>query len=424
MDMKKIVFSLLVWLTRFKIWLVKPTVIGITGSVGKTSTKEIVAAVLAQKYRVLKSEGNFNTEFGLCLSVLRISSTPTIPIGWAWIIIRALFNTFFRSFPYDYVVLEYGIDKPGDMETLVSILKPDISIITRIVGEHLDEGQFNSVADIWQEKRKILTALTECDTAITNSNDPLQTKFLSHFSGPIMLSYGENKNDTVYASSISDSLDGLTITLHPKQQEEYTVTLPHVIGVHHASLALIAATIAHHAHISADQVISALKTFRLPPGRMSRIKGIHGSLIIDSSYNASPTTMKAALDTLSQFPGRKIAVLGQMNELGQYTQQAHEEVGNYVEGRADILVTIAKGGTIYATVARKKKSSSLSHIYSFNASAEAGEFLKGFIKKGDVILVKGSQNGVRTERVVKAIMQHPEKAATLLIRQGKQWRNL
>ena len=174
--------------------------------------------------------------------------------------------------------------------------------------------------------------------------------------------------------------------------------------------------------IGVRDILSALKNIHLPPGRMSKLDGIHGSTILDASYNASPDTVEAALQVLRSFPGRRIAALGSMNELGERSEHAHRQIGRMIPQVADLLVTVGDEARWMAEAALKHGLTEPS-VHSFKTSKEAGAFLKNMLRAGDVVLAKGSQNNVRMEYCVQAIMADPSQAKTLLVRQNDYWKS-
>lgn len=398
----------------------RPIVVGVTGSVGKTTLKELLHHVLSKKYAVLKSAGNFNTELGLPLSVLQIKETPSSRFFWPWLLIKAWWNCHWRPFPYECLVLEYGVDKPGDMKILTAIAQPQIAIFTLIAPTHLEKDQFHSLHAIWKEKKQIAADIPADGLVIYNADDPLQKATFRHFTACAKIPYGKDGRSSVEADQIEESRAGLTFIVK-REGRASPVVMPHVLGKYHARLACVPfALLGRFPKLTLMEVQEALREFTLPPGRMNLLAGRKNSIIIDSSYNASPVSMGEALEVLRHFSGRKIAALGQMNELGDDSQRAHEQVGAAAASVADILITVGKLGRIYAKTAVKRGRRSL-QIYSFDNSEDAGGFLSEFIREGDVILVKGSQNKIRMEILIKKIMNEPEKAAALLVRQEKKW---
>jgi len=200
----------------------------------------------------------------------------------------------------------------------------------------------------------------------------------------------------------------------------FPVMLPYVLGMHFVSSALAALAVANEIGCDLLPSITAISEYNTPPGRLSFIEGINNSIIIDDTYNSSPVAMDAALDVLKTVKGKRhIAVLGDMLELGKFTEETHIEVGEKLKGITDMLITVGPRSKFITegalSVKFKKKE-----IYNFDSSITAGKFLAGIVQKGDVILLKGSQ-GVRLERAIVPIMAHPEQKDSILCRQEKEW---
>ncbi len=203
----------------------------------------------------------------------------------------------------------------------------------------------------------------------------------------------------------------------------FPVILPHVVGMHYVGSALAAIAVANEAGCDLLTSITAISDYTTPPGRLSLIEGIRGTVLIDDTYNANPTSVEAALETLfggGARAGETWVCLGDMLELGKLTEEAHREAGELAASIADILITVGPRSKSIADGALEKKFSTRK-LKSFDTSAKASEFLQDFVEKGDVILLKGSQ-GVRLEKTVKALMAHPEDAPALLARQEKEWK--
>lgn len=407
-------------LVRIKLARVKPTIIGITGSFGKTTTKEAVYEVLRTHWRVYRNPKSLNTEIGLLLAVLEQPSGFRSPLKWIKILIAAMWNTF-AGRAYDFMVLEYGADKPGDIAHLVKSVKPHIGIITKIGRVHQAEGQFKNAAAVLEEKKKLVMCLGKTDIAILNGED----EFLKKLKGELIAkTFWFGKGGDIFADNLKNTASGFSATLC-KSHEYYDAEFS-VAGSFHIDTFLPALLCGLLHGITLKEGIDTLQNFKLPPGRMSIIPGKHGSTILDSTYNASPETMKQALGLLKNFPGkRKIAVLGNMNELGEYTEEAHREVGSVIGSWLDLLITVGDFARGIAQEALKKDFPK-ARIKILKTAEQAGEFLirERPLEKGDIILLKGSQNLVRLERAVKMLMARPEDAKKLLCRQEPEWHEI
>ncbi|MBI2638578.1 UDP-N-acetylmuramoyl-tripeptide--D-alanyl-D-alanine ligase [Candidatus Peregrinibacteria bacterium] len=417
---KRRVELLLARLVKRKLKRTQPTVIGITGSFGKTSTKEAVYEVLKTRWRVYRNAKSLNTEIGLLLAVLEQSSGFRSPIKWIKVFSGALWNAFFSE-KHDFLILEYGVDKPGDIQHLLSIAKPHISIITHIAAVHQDEGQFKNAEEVFEEKKKLATCLEKTDMAILNDADPFLKKLTGKLKAKTFWFNGLAGNADLSADNLKNTARGFSATLHHAEQKLHA-QFP-VAGAYHIDVFLPALLCGMLHGISLKEGVAALQNFHLPPGRMSIIEGKQGSTLLDSTYNASPETMKQALQLLHDFPGkRKKAVLGNMNELGEFSPHGHADIGNHIGVWLDQLIIVGSQAALIAEQALKNGFPKTRIKILFNAE-EAAHALSTNLSKGDVVLLKGSQNKVRLERAVKLLMAHTEQAKTLLCRQEHEWQH-
>jgi UDP-N-acetylmuramyl pentapeptide synthase len=418
--LRNIILGILIFLARVRVKRLRLFVIGVTGSIGKTSTKEAISTVLGEKYRVLKSEKSFNTDFGLPLAILEQESGFSSATKWSGILLKATWNAFFGRRHVQILVIEMGVDKPGDMDKLLKIIQPQIGVLSCISAVHLGEGQFKNLEDIFLEKKKLVEKLPEKGTAILNADDPYVSKLADSLTCRKIF-YGTNDLADLKAMNITQSITGISFTVS-YNGENADITLP-LAGAFNVYVVLPAIAAALTQGFTLGESASALEKFKLPPGRMNLIEGVKDSMIIDSSYNASPEAVKKALDLLSGFSGRKIAVLGNMNELGDYSELKHKEIGAYTLHKTDFLVTVGE-------MAKWIKDEALfnglptENAFHFDDALSAAEFLYENILPNDVILVKGSQNKVRLEKLVQKIMKNPEQAPQLLVRQSAEWQTI
>ena len=415
--LKKTVRWYLYFLAKHRLKKINPTVIGITGSIGKTTTKEAIATVLSEKFCVYQSKKSFNTDIGMLLAILDLPSGFSSPISWIFILARAAWNAFIQRAHYDFFVLEYGADRPGDIDALLKITQPHIGIITGIAPVHIGEKQFKNTDAVFNEKKKLIASLREKDFAIVNGDDHLLQQI-----SPLICNkhtYGFETNNEIFADNIDEDLHGTTAVIHYKNKK-FTVKLS-VLGAQHVLAVLPAIVIALHYKMELVRIQKALEKFSLPPGRMNKIAGINGSTLIDSSYNASLKTVEGALRLLKHLPARRrIAVLGSMNELGALSESAHRQLGNIVPNTCDILVTVGKSAQFIAEETLKNGFPE-GKMKSFDTAETAGQYLEAHLKKGDLVLFKGSQNDVRLERAIKMVMARPQDAHRLLCRQEAGW---
>ncbi|MFA6551308.1 MAG: Mur ligase family protein, partial [Patescibacteria group bacterium] len=336
--MKKLLQLKLKLLAKLILWKYHPKVIGITGSIGKSSTKEAVYAVLASKYNVRRSDKNYNNELGLPLTIIGASATGKNIFGWCAVILKALTILIWRDKNYPPIlILEMGVDRPRDMEYLLKIVKPHIGIMTAVGSAHLEF--FNSTEDIAAEKGKLIVGLNKNNWAILNSDDKLVKKYVKNTAAQV-LTYGFNKNAAVFADYLMfsyreggndlNSLQGVSFKVDC-QGSTVPILLPHSLGVGQVYAALAAISVGIIYGINLVEIANSLRKLVPPKGRMNLIKGVKETMIIDDTYNASPQATLAALDTLSKIPlpssSRRFAILGDMLELGSASVEEHRAIG-------------------------------------------------------------------------------------------------
>jgi UDP-N-acetylmuramoyl-tripeptide--D-alanyl-D-alanine ligase len=419
---KKVVLWLLKRMAKFRLRKFKGKIITVTGSLGKTSTKEAVFCVLNSQYKVKKNLKSMNTDFGLLLTILDIDSGFSSVTKWSWFLLKGFFNSFFRDCS-EFLLLEFGVDKPADMDFLLSVVKPDIAVFTNVSPVHLADGQFRDLQDIFDEKRKMVDALRDGGVAVLNVDNPFLARLAKERGKKNTMTFGENNEDAQYLiSKIAQSVEGISFILNHKDKK-YKVEAG-VLGAHQTYVLTPALICAEIVGMDVEVAISALKRFSLPPGRMTIIPAKEEAMILDSSYNSSPDALLASLKVLKEVAGdhRKVAVLGSMNELGDKSRSLHEIIGESVPKYVDLLLTVGEEAKL---IAKKAEECGMNkkNISVFKTADEAAEFFKDKIKKGDIVLVKGSQNRIHLERFVKELMANPDDADKLLVRQEKVWKS-
>ncbi|MFA5070536.1 MAG: UDP-N-acetylmuramoyl-tripeptide--D-alanyl-D-alanine ligase [Patescibacteria group bacterium] len=451
--LKKILEKKLRFLAKKILKKYQPDVIGITGSVGKTSAKEAIYTVLAAKFPSRENIKNYNNEIGVPLTIIGAESGRKSIFSWLKVFMKAL-ALIVATKPYPKIlVLEMAADKPGDLSYLTDFIPLKVAVVTAIGPVHLEF--FGKIENIVREKSQLVAALPKEGFALLSADDELVLG-MKEKTKATLSTYGFSAAAEVKASEPQLSygeggLDGLEKRrikgLSFKVSFEGSTTpffLPGVLGEHQVYSALAATAVGLAYGLNLVGISEALRNFKSPPGRMNLIQGIKGTLVIDDSYNSSPKAALAALDVLDKInldegipdeakpaalkkltqEGKrflKFAVLGDMAELGEFTKEGHEMVGEKVAGIADVLITVGEKGKIIAKKAVKKGMHEV-QVFSFDYAAEAGRFLQDRIHKGDIILIKGSQV-VRMEKAVKEIMTEPLRAGELLCRQGSEWEN-
>lgn len=401
----------------------KPGIIGVTGNVGKTSTKEAIGTVLKSTRRVRASSKNFNNELGLPLSILGDWQKTEGVLFWLKVIFVSIFNLIFKNKSYpEVIVLEYGVDRAGDMKYLLDVARPHIGVFTAIGDVPVHIEFFSGPDAILREKSKLISQLPTTGFAILNADDErvISTRELTRAN---VITFGFLNGADMRISNFSNYCDdenaGVTFKL-TYGGSIVPVRIDGVLGRAPAYAAAAAAIVGLTFGMNLVKIAEALFEYKSPAGRQKVIKGIKHSLVIDDTYNASPLAVEEALETLKSLKAkRRIAVLGDMLELGKFTLEVHESMGKLVADGIDLLFTVGTRGKIIAESAIKSGLSN-KKVFSFNNIYEAGMQIQQKIQKGDLILIKGSQ-GVRMEKIVKEIMAEPGKARELLVRQNKAW---
>lgn len=398
----------------------RPRIVGVTGNTGKTSAKNAIEAVLSARYRVRGAGGNFNNELGLPLAILGGWKRTGGVLFWLRVLLSGALRLI--AFPYPRIlVLEYGIDHPGDMDYLIDITKPDVAVMTAIGDVPVHIEFFKDVDELAREKGKLLEALPSDGHAIVNGDDP-RVVALSERTKAKALTYGFEKNAEVRVSGFEhwierDVLKGVTFRLE-HNGSLVPVRLTGVLGRPYALAAAAGAAVGLIFDMNLVDIAEALEASTPLVGRERLLDGKNGSVLIDDTYNASPLAVEAALHALKEVPAeRRIAVLGDMLELGRESGKAHRAIGHLAASSADVIVTVGEGAKGIAKEVERAKSV---QVHSFERIPEAVAFLEKEITQGDVVLIKGSQSA-RMEKVVLHLMAEPERAGELLVRQSPAW---
>lgn len=393
----------------------KPRIIVITGSVGKTSTKEAIAAVLGKSFRIRKTERNLNTEYGVPLTIIGVTpQTSSLSIA---IIIRGIFaavrQIILKNANYpETLILELGADRPGDIRYFMRWLKPKISVVTAIgeIPAHVE--YYSGPEEVAREKSWVVRNLPQNGVAVLNSDD-FAVSDMRNATKARSLSFGFSENADVRIIEYGLGEDGIAFKLF-SNGSFVPVTLKGCFGKPHAYAAAAAAAVGFAMNLNLVEIADALLMYQHPPGRMRLLKGIKNARIIDDTYNASPMAMRTALETLGQLPAkRRIAVLGTMREIGKFTFEAHETAGHLAAAVADIILTVGDTAKIICEGA-KSKGFKPECIMHFAKAEEAGPALQKILQPGDCVLIKGSRS-IHMEKIVEEIMAEPERAGELLV---------
>jgi len=354
-------------------------VVGITGSVGKTTCKELIAAILSRRYHTLRSRGNYNNEIGLPLTLLQLDSS------------------------HERVVLEMGMYAMGEISRLAEIALPHVGVVTNVGPSHLERlGTLEHIAQAKAELPQALPSAQEGGIAILNADDE-RVRAMARLTPARVLTYGLSPEADLWADGIeSEGLEGIRFRFH-FEGEAIHAHLP-VLGRHSVHSALAAAAVALVEGLPWSDVISGLNDQSLQL-RIVVVPGPAGSTIVEDVYNSSPPSALAALNLLAELNGRRIAVLGDMQELGSYAQEGHKLVGERAREIVDRLVTVGPLARIIGEQALEAGMPT-SAVQMVETNAEAITLLLASIEPGDMILVKGSR-AVKMEEIVAALTRTP-----------------
>ena len=407
-----------------------PKIIGITGSVGKTSTKEAVFTVLSSRFRVRRSEKNYNNEIGLPLTVIGVESGKNSIWGWLLVFFKWLMVIVLPIEYPEILILEMGADRPGDIKYLTSFVRPDVGIVTDVSFSHIEF--FRSLEGVAKEKMFLVSGLSEKSLAIINVDNEHIKKMKDQIKCRLV-TFGFFDDADMQASDIffnyseNREILGLGFKLDYKGTN-LPVRLNNVLAKHQIYPALVSVAVGIEFGINLVESTALLGNLSIPHSRLNLIPGIKNTQIIDDTYNASPSSVSAALEVLAEISTakekfrRKVAVLGDMLELGDETEKSHRNIAKkFLEIKGDIFFSV--GTRMKFAVSDLEKSGfKKENIFSFDNPMDAGKKLQDIIKEGDIILVKGSQ-GARMEKVVEEIMAEPQKAEELICRQNKEWKD-
>lgn len=423
--LKKIIVTIITFEAKMLLRRTRPTIIAITGSVGKTSIKDAIYAVLKDHRSTRKSEKSFNSDIGVPLTVLGLQNAWNNPLKWLKVMVDGAFLALHPGVYPEVLVLEMGVDRPGDMDRLTAWIRPDVVVLTRLPDVPVHVEFFATPEAVIAEKRRLVDALKPDGIFVYNQDDekvraiaeeiPQRSIGYSRYS---LSPYTASADKIVYEDGVAA---GFEFTLTHLD----SATLIRVfgsLGVQHAYNCAAAAAVASIFEIGLEECKRAFSEHVPPAGRMRILKGIKDTLIIDDTYNASPVAMERSIETLKELKGvkRRIAVLGDMMELGQFSVREHERIGELVAKKADVLFTVGIRSRGIAKGALEHGMSE-KHIFQYDDAVRAGTELQNYIAAGDVVLIKGSQS-IRAERIVEEIMAEPMRAEELLVRQGVEWK--
>jgi UDP-N-acetylmuramyl pentapeptide synthase len=370
---------------------------------------------------VRKSEKSFNSEFGVPFTILGVGNPWHNPLAWFAVFKRALALLLLPNQYPNLLVLEVGSGKPGDLAHILRIVSPDVVVVTRLPEIPVHVEAYASPEAVREEEFSPAYALVPHAPLIISSDDPYAVRAAARTTAQVV-TYGSDEATVQVRDPALYEEEGKVVGMKASVthgEEKGTLVVLGSVGIPQVLSGLAALTTGVACGVPLQEAIEALRVhYEPPPGRGRLLEGCNGSVIIDDSYNASPMAVEAALETLRTFPHatRRIAVLGDMLELGRYSVSEHERIATLAHESADLVIGVGIRARAFV-LAPEKTRVEATH---FDSSREAAEKLPGIIRKGDVVLVKGSQS-IRTERIVEALLCDPAHASRL-VRQERGWK--
>lgn len=391
----------------------QPKLVVVVGSVGKTSTKMAIAAVLSEQFRVRVHDGNHNTHMSVPLSILGVEYPEDIRSIGAWRqVFKAAKLRIKQPKDVDIIVQELGTDRPGDIAHFGKYLSPDVAVVTAVSPEHMEF--FETIDAVAKEE---LAVASFSQLTVINRDD-IASQFADHAQTSNLNTYGLSQQAEYRFEISQNSQAGLRGNFISPENGVVAVDLK-LASEQGAKAATAAGLVAIKLGVSKDKIKSGLEKIRPAKGRMNILRGVQGSTLIDDTYNSSPLAVEAALKTLyAMQASQKIAILGSMNELGETSIQAHEQVGKLCDSsQLAWVITIGDDAEEYLAPAAKANGCP---VKSFKTPLEAGAFVHKMLERGAVVLAKGSQNGVFAEEALKILLRSSEDEREL-VRQTPEW---
>lgn len=423
---KKIIAQILVWEAKQVLKKYNPKVVVVTGSIGKTSTVTAIESVLKSQVSVRRSQDDKNDIIGIALTILGLKRHNKNPFMWLVTIIEGLFISLYSvAFP-QWLIIEIGAYRPRMLEYISSWLTADVVVMTHLGNIPAQIEYFLSTEQLLNERRHLVRTMKNGGTLIINGDDH-DLMMITELDTHNVITYGVKQSNTVsamkedviygfYESSLIEFPQGVRCDIS-YAGAMHSVDINGALGAHHIYPVLAGFAVGISQNIQPHSITEALKSYQPPRGRMRLLAGIKNSLIIDDSYSSSPQGTEQALSALQNIKvaGRKIVILGDMLHLGTQSIDAHKYIGSLIKGIAQLLVTVGiraraiADGALDAGVGEGA-------ILQFEKASEVGTLVANAVREGDVILVKGG-NLMRMETVVEGLMQHPDQAKNLLVRQ-------
>ena len=416
--------KLLRWMAIAVLKIKKPKIIAVTGSVGKTSTAEAIYVVLLEKFNVRRNQKNYNNEIGIPLTIIGAESGGNSIFGWLYVFLKWIFVVVFPMKYPQILVLEFAVDRPGNMKYLTGFVHPLVGVVTNVSSSHMEF--FQSLEKIAKEKGFLVEALLPGEMAVLNADDKNVLEMRNKIKSDL-ITFGYSQEAMVRADRVvynyddNQRPDGISFKLE-YEGKSIPVRLKNILAPHQIYAVLAAVAVGIFFKINLVEASGALEDMHSPQGRMNLISGIKNTYLIDDTYNASPTSTLAALEVLESLGARRrIVVLGDMLELGSEEKSGHQKIGEKIfQAKIDLFVAVGKR---MRDAVEKAVSLGFAkeRIFVFDDPEIASRKVQDVLQEGDLVLIKGSQ-GMRMEKIIKEIMADSNEAENILCRQDKNWR--
>lgn len=395
-----------------------PVLIVVVGSVGKTTTKNAIAMALSKKYRIQLETGNLNTAISVPLAIMGVKYPPMELVRkvktWRQVF-KAMKERVKSPQGVDVIIQELATDRPGDLAVFKRYLKPDIAVVTAVAPEHME----NFIGGLEQVAKEELSVASFSDLTIVNADD-IDSRFADFADTNNITNYGINAGEYQLKIIGGNPLAGYDVVFHgPEINDDSATTKLHVMGEHMLRSTCAAVAVGLRLGVPIPELMENLSAIRPVKGRMNPLSGLKGSTLIDDTYNSSPEAAVAALKTLYQIEApQRIAILGTMNELGNYTSQGHQQVGSNCDPmKLDWVITIGQVAEQWLAPAARQAGC---QVKSFPDPISAATFCDKVLRTGGVVLIKGSQNEVFAEEATKRLLSNAFDSDQL-VRQDDYW---
>ncbi len=421
---KKILERVLRFMAKRVLVKYRPFIIGVTGSVGKSSAKEAIALVVSKISSVRKSEGNYNNEIGIALTILGERSAERSLLLWLRIFIRWIFLMIFREKYPKVLILEMGIDRPKDMDYFLRFIHLDIGVVTQISSSHLEF--FGTLGKIAKEKGKMIQSLLPNGFAILNFDDKYVIRMQEKTKAKV-LTYGFGEGAMFHIDNLLfqrdiKHIEGLSFKLN-YAGKTMPIRLPHIVAKHHIGSILCATAVGIVLKMNLVEIAEALEDFEPLPGRMRLLSGKNDMVLLDDTYNASPSSTLSALETFKDLMApRKVFIFGDMLELGSESKAMHLGLTEHILASGVQVVVFVGAYTHFLYEDFLAKGFPHKYIHWFPNVSIAEKMIDDIVRSEDAVLIKGSR-GMRMEKITFQLLGNKNNASDVLCCQSSSWKN-